>query len=127
MSLVWLPAPDTDGYTGAGSFYNPPQCLGSMKHTDVDVTQYQDGEMTGAGMVVTLASGERTTVRCGDRVQLVIGYPGVIHNWTGGGFMVTLDKAIPAMNMIGNASNTPPVKAFDCTGKHIERITERCE
>lgn len=85
-----------------------------------DLTKYKDGEMTGAGMAVTLATGERTTVRCADRVLLINGMRGVIHCWTGGGFMVTLDNPIDVPELV------IPVKAFDCKGNHVAVITERC-
>lgn len=84
-----------------------------------DLTNVPDGNMTYAGMAITLATGERTTIGTCDKVTLVNGHTGVVHCWTGGGFMVTLDQPLPPVG------NNPPVKAYDCKGQHLQSIDKR--
>jgi len=92
--------------------HNPAQCLVGMN------IKHEDGKMTGRGMMTTLADGTKTTITCADKVTLVGGYKGMVHCWTGGGVMVTLDKPI-------TVDGLPPVKAFDCKGEHIASIDKR--
>lgn len=94
---------------------------------DPDLTNVPDGEMTYAGMAITLADGTtRTTIRCGDKVTLAVGSTGTVHCWRADGFMVTLDKPVPAVSITPNGgSNTPPVAAFACQGKHVKSIDQR--
>jgi hypothetical protein len=87
-----------------------------------DLTNVPDGQMTGAGMAVTLADGKtRTTVRCGDKVTLdtPAKNTGTVHCWTADGFMVTLDTPVTVNNYL------PPVAAFACQGGHVHSIDQR--
>jgi hypothetical protein len=92
-----------------------------------DLTNVPDGDMTYAGMAITLAAGTtRTTISTADKVTLTTGQTGTVHCWMGGArFMVTLDTPTPTITDPMTGDEFPGTAAVAGEGKFIRSIDKR--